>query len=239
LCEKAVENCPTSWRGAFQGAGGKASIVLEAVASYDLHIWHAFIGVPGSNNDLNVLDASPILDEYLADDAVRVSFEVNGRSYNSPYWLADGIYPDYRCFVKTFSAPIGEKQALFAKAQEAIRKDVERAFGVLQARFSIVASPAKHWKLKDIRTVWRCCIILHNMIVEDDRRTGRIQLPSHLDYTVGRRGDEAHVIRLQRFEPSEMGHKPYLEKYSALVGSSTEHCMLKRDLVEHHWNMRS
>src|SRR5438309_395455 len=39
------------------------TIVLEAVASYDLWIWHAFFGMPGSHNDINVLDRSPLFAE--------------------------------------------------------------------------------------------------------------------------------------------------------------------------------
>ena len=31
------------------------TIILEAVASKDLWIWHAFFGMPGSHNDINVL----------------------------------------------------------------------------------------------------------------------------------------------------------------------------------------
>jgi hypothetical protein len=53
--------------------------------------------------------------------------------------------------------------------QEAVRKDVERAFGVLQARFTIVKTPTRLWKQKDIKRVMMTCIILHNMIVEDER----------------------------------------------------------------------
>ena len=167
------KNCPSGWKGGFQGACGKPTIVLEAIASYDLHIWHAFIGMPGSNNDLNVLDASPILSECLDDDTSKVEYEVKGQKYSHPYWLADGIYPELKCFVKTFANPIGDEQLLFAKAQKAVRKDVERAFGVLQARFAIVTRPARLWKLDDIIEIMRCCIILHNMIVANDRETGR------------------------------------------------------------------
>ena len=32
------------------------TIVLKAIASYDLWIWHAFFRLPGSHNDINVLD---------------------------------------------------------------------------------------------------------------------------------------------------------------------------------------
>jgi hypothetical protein len=35
-------------------------MILEALASYDLWIWHAFFEMPGNNNDLNVVHMSPI-----------------------------------------------------------------------------------------------------------------------------------------------------------------------------------
>ena len=37
--------------------------------------------------------------------------------------------------------PVGSKKKYFATQQEACRKDVERAFGVLQSRFAIVKGP--------------------------------------------------------------------------------------------------
>ncbi|KAL5548699.1 hypothetical protein UlMin_003930 [Ulmus minor] len=52
------KNCPTAWAGQYAVHSGSPSIILEAVADYDLWIWHAYFGLPGSNNDINVLEAS-------------------------------------------------------------------------------------------------------------------------------------------------------------------------------------
>ncbi|KAL5745466.1 hypothetical protein ACOSP7_026612 [Xanthoceras sorbifolium] len=65
-----------------------------------------------------------------------------GKEYNTRYYLADGIYPKWSTLVQTIHDPRGPKKRLFAMKQEACRKDVERAFGVLQSQFAIVKGPA-------------------------------------------------------------------------------------------------
>ncbi|GJZ59463.1 ALP1-like protein [Tanacetum coccineum] len=74
--------------------------MLEAVASYDLWIWHAFFGVAGANNDLTVLNNSPLFDDLLDDIPPVVPYEVNGVTFEKGYYLADGIYPQWAAFVK-------------------------------------------------------------------------------------------------------------------------------------------
>uniref|UniRef100_A0A0D3BLJ1 Uncharacterized protein n=1 Tax=Brassica oleracea var. oleracea TaxID=109376 RepID=A0A0D3BLJ1_BRAOL len=48
-------------------------------------------------------------------------------------------------FIQSITLPRGPKAVLFAQRQEAVRKDVERAFGVLQAQFAIVKNSALFW----------------------------------------------------------------------------------------------
>ncbi|XP_048493272.2 uncharacterized protein LOC125493793 [Beta vulgaris subsp. vulgaris] len=40
------KNCPRAWKGLYQGRSKSATVILEAVASGDLWIWHAFFGTP-------------------------------------------------------------------------------------------------------------------------------------------------------------------------------------------------
>ena len=164
------KNCPKAWEGQFtRGDKGTTTVILEAVASHDLWIWHAFFGCPGTLNDINVLDRSPVFDDVEQGKAPSVNFFVNQRPYNMAYYLADGIYPSYPTFVKSIRLPQSEPDKLFAKFQEGCRKDIERAFGVLQARFKIIREPARLWDIADLGIIMRSCIILHNMIVEDER----------------------------------------------------------------------
>ncbi|GJX90653.1 putative nuclease HARBI1 [Tanacetum coccineum] len=53
-------------------------------------IWHAFFGVAGANNDINVLDNSPLFDDLLDDKAHVAPYVVNGVGFEKGYYLADG-----------------------------------------------------------------------------------------------------------------------------------------------------
>ena len=120
-------------------------------------------------NDLNILDRSPVFDDIINRIAPEVKFNVNGTEYGMAYYLTDGIYPKWATFIQSIRLPQGLKNSLFAKTQETVRKDVERAFGVMQARFAVVKNPSKLWDKDKISNTMRACIILHNMIVEDER----------------------------------------------------------------------
>ncbi|KAI5322607.1 hypothetical protein L3X38_031679 [Prunus dulcis] len=99
------KNCPTAWQGDYGNRKGQKSIILEAVASFDTWVWHAFFGVAGSQNDLNVLGQSPVFNDVLRGEAPNITYEINNTIYQTGYYLADGIYPSY--FVPDLGPELG------------------------------------------------------------------------------------------------------------------------------------
>jgi hypothetical protein len=201
-------------------------MILEAVASRDLRIWHAFFGTAGSQNDINVLNKSPLFIDMLKGKTPRVHYTVNGNQYDTPYYLADGIYPEWAVFVKTIHRPQSEEDKLYAKHQESARKDVECAFGVLQSRFDIVHRDARLWKRGDVVNIMQACVILHNMIVEDEKEA--VKIPLDLNENLG-----ATIVLPPEVQTSDNPDPCFVEvlqRNSAIRARST-HTQLKRDLV--------
>ncbi|XP_071700608.1 uncharacterized protein [Rutidosis leptorrhynchoides] len=135
------------------------SIMLEAVASQDLWIWHAFFGMAGANNNINALNYSPVFNTIKEGTAPPSPFNVNGHHYERGYYLCDGIYPDWAMLVKAPHNSIDEPRKKFKRFQESARKDIERAFGVLQGRFAMLKTPARSMDFNKIRRhMYMCCI---------------------------------------------------------------------------------
>ncbi|BFG35123.1 hypothetical protein CerSpe_213970 [Prunus speciosa] len=126
--------------------------------------------------------------------------------------------------------------------QEAYYKDVERAFGILQARCAIIRQPTKGWSLAKLNSIMMMCIILHNMIVEDERD----------DYYDGESDNEDSDPNRSRrayasiYDGPDFPRDPrtgrismeaYMSQYRA-IRCPVANNDLQDDLVAHLWNMR-
>jgi hypothetical protein len=52
-----------------------------------------------------MLHRSPVLSRLVEGNALVVSYEINSNAYDKPYYLFDGIYPDWITLVKTLCNP--------------------------------------------------------------------------------------------------------------------------------------
>ncbi|KAL9229942.1 hypothetical protein vseg_005354 [Gypsophila vaccaria] len=107
--------------------------------------------------------------------------------------------------------------------QEATRKDVERAFGVLQARWGIVRNAARFWDRANLKEIMYACIILHNMIVENEGD----QIANFVPDT-----DEGPSIPYNQGSIEEF--RSTLQRRADVRDRDTHH-QLREDLVEHIW----
>ncbi|CAL9006120.1 unnamed protein product [Prunus brigantina] len=239
------KNCPTAWQGDYGNRKGQKSIILEAVAGFDTWVWHAFFGVAGDQNDLNVLGQSPVFNDILRGQGPNITYQVNNTVYQTGYYLADGIYPRWTTFVKSIPNlklnPRSQKQKLFATYQEGYRKDVERCFGILQARWLIVRGAARMFDEEILRSIMMTCIILHNMIVEDeyDYDAGDVYEPDPMNTVLTRIYERPMGPNGEPFEPEPLVRDDHImtrmiDRYTEMQ-SSYIHERRQLDLMEHLW----
>jgi len=88
-----------------------------------------------------------------------------------PYYLVDGIYPRFAFLISPHPKPSTEEQTTFNRLQEAIRKNVERLFGVLMKSFHVALHPGRYRSVSQLVTTHKAICILHNMRVKSRRST--------------------------------------------------------------------
>jgi hypothetical protein len=169
------KNCPAAWQGSKIGKSGKPTIVLEALADHNLWFWHHSFGWPGSLNDINIWNRSYLLKAFLdgsfAND-VDFEFQIGDGVFHCLWVMVDGIYPELSRLVKTIQEPVGHKASRYARWQESVRKDVNRAFGVLQRTFHVLVKKMELWYVGDIASIVNSCICIQNMMVANRMAMG-------------------------------------------------------------------
>jgi hypothetical protein len=104
LTKVVWENRPLALKGQFQGKEKCATIRLEAVADHNLWLWHHAFGFPGSLNDINIWETTPLF-ESMQDgthDEFDFPFTINDEQFemriiwwtaSTHHWL--DFFPQY------------------------------------------------------------------------------------------------------------------------------------------------
>jgi hypothetical protein len=108
-------------------------------------------------------------------------------------------------FVTGFAKPSIVIDKNFTHWHQSMRKDIDRAFGVLQARWRIHALPARRWDRQYLDDMVCCCVVLHNMI--DERCAPEVGDNLEFDNFDGKDVKWSYVIMMQL--PTQMrAHLP-------------------------------
>ncbi|KAF8389085.1 hypothetical protein HHK36_025770 [Tetracentron sinense] len=177
-----------------------------------------------SNNDINVFQSSNLFANLTQGIAPPAHYTIQGTEYNVGYYLADGIYPKWSTLVQTISQPQGRKKQYFAMMQETYRKDVERAFGVLQSRFAIVKGPTRFWDKHVLHDIMSACIRMHNMIVEDECN----------DYENVVDSNPTPIPNVDMVDGETERFQQFLARHRQIKNKEA-HYALQNSLIEHLW----
>ncbi|KAK4724496.1 hypothetical protein R3W88_027275 [Solanum pinnatisectum] len=166
------KNCPTAWAGQYAGRSGSPTIILEAVADYDLWIWHAYFGLPGTNNDINVLESSHLFSNLAKRYCASAHYVIQGKEYDM--------------------------------------------------------GPSRFWRKEVLHDIMTTCIILHNMIIEDER-----DLNAPIQDAV-----EAPTPTIEMVIDENLRFEQFLARHKKIKDKNV-HFELRNALIEHLWEQRN
>jgi Plant transposon protein len=239
----AWKNCPIAWQGSHKGKEKKPTLVLEAMADHNLFIWHASFGWPGTLNDINVWEGSPLY-RLLLDgtwgEFVDFEYQIGEFTSSKLFFLVDGIYPELSRFVKPFGEPVGRRQTKYTNWQEAARKDIERTFGVLQRKFHILVKAIELWFKSEIKDIVSACIIFHNWMVthrinNDEREEADHYTPAFHDPVNAERRDEDEIVQMLTQRTDVNREAALGQLFTTVVGLITLQWHKPKWIMSFHW----
>ena len=236
-------NCPIAWQGMYQDRNRNRSIVAEAIAGHDMYFFQAFVGLPGSLNDINIMNQTTMQKNYMNSIAIDHKYNIGGGEFVGAYFLADGIYPNFPYLVKSIPEPLTQREKNFATVQEACRKDVERAFGRLLAKWHILATAGRSHKLKYLKSIWMTCFILHNMTLRDqqtakyDKEQSVVDAAAAVVHGCAARGEDGGEPAFELLRDPEFMGRDFEGVLGALKQMENKGMchLIQRELVEHVW----
>ena len=89
-----------------------------------MYFFQAFVGLPGSLNDMNIMGQTNMQDNYMEYIAIdhkfilgNQEFTLGNQEFTTAYFLADGIYLDYPFLMKNIPVPLIVKEKNYSRVQ--------------------------------------------------------------------------------------------------------------------------
>ena len=154
------------------------SILLQGVVDSKCYFTSINTGPPGSLHDSAHFRSTELYKR--VEEGTMGGFHDDPLSWPSalpfpPYIVADRGYPLLSWCITPFKmgptgAPLSSEETWFNRKHSSTRMSVERAFGILKARFKEIGTKSS-MKLEFLPTVVHCCCVLHNILLASKDRT--------------------------------------------------------------------
>ena len=131
------------------------SINVMAVAGPNMKFYYVSAKWPGSVNDARV----------LRNSSLNNAFQNGFRPFHGAVILGDSIYPTKNWLIPPQPAPHGGAEERFNRAHKKTRAVIERAFGVMKARFPIL----RHIRVLEASyaaEIIKTVCVLHNLCLQ-------------------------------------------------------------------------
>lgn len=195
-----------------------------------LRIWHLNFDSPGAFNEKTIPDHSRLFSVVCSGCLLsfRLVTSVSGQYLNSFYYLADGIYPDFRIFVKPLGNLRKAKEKLFSCHKPASTKAVERVFGE-------VVCPFPHFVRSSSFAGDKSRVVIHNMICATHKYTGTTSISANEDVELL----QSLPIKLRQVANHASTYAQAREWRAFVDGTepAAESRWLHSALIDHIWNM--
>jgi hypothetical protein len=168
--------CPASLTNLCSGKEGYPTLAWQATVNHKMRFLSVTKSFYGSLNDVQICKydwlTQQLHQKLLYSDVPFHLYNSDGEveELKGLYLICDGGFMKWRVLIAGLKFYSSIKEALWSAQMESTRKDVERAFGILKARFRCLKLQVLFHKQTDIDFMFWTCAILHNMILTFDGR---------------------------------------------------------------------
>lgn len=165
--------CPYRLRTTFTGKEKKPTVGFNCTVDHDCKFLHVGELFAGRINDKTKVRYDKYVAKLRTGEFKDVTFnyvDAQGavQRETGPYVICDNGYHAWTQTLAPCKTTAVPHLALWSKKAESTRKDVERAFGILQKRFRILKFPFTLRDTRDIEYVVLACCTFHNMLFDFD-----------------------------------------------------------------------
>ncbi|KAB0805097.1 hypothetical protein PPYR_02067 [Photinus pyralis] len=195
-----INICPPKHNSAtYINRKGRPSMILQGVCDHNCIFTDCFVGYPGSVHDARVFQHS----------TVRVKCNDDVLFPQSSHLLGDSAYPINAQLLTPFrdNGHLNQKQTKFNVCHAATRSPIERAFGILKARWRRLNYLELHNPFYIPHVIMAACI-LHNFctqrceevpeIINDDNEDGKSQIRNRFSDVDTRKGNDKRIAIMNK-----------------------------------------